>query len=147
MGTRAVYTFKDLDDKFHVYKHWDGYPAGAAIFFMNAIPYAWGGTRFEAGDFAAAFIVGNKEKGGGDIYFTKGPKHHGDLEYVYEIYQNSLDGLMIRAAEVRWYESKKRTAQKQIFRGSLVSFILRYGDEETKQRADEHWKLTPKQAA
>ena len=147
MGTRAVYTFNDGSDRFHVYKHWDGYPLGAASFFMNAIPYAWGGTRFEAMDFAAAFIAGNKKEGGGDVYFTKGPNAHGDLEYIYELHQNKLGGLMIKAFHVDWDDEKKKIIKKRFFNGSLFRFIDNYGDEETKQRADELWNLKPKAAA
>lgn len=149
MGTRAVYTFNDGDEKFHVYKHWDGYPEGAALFFMNAMSYAWGGKRFEAGDFAAAFIAGNKHQGGGDVYFTKGPNRHGDLEYIYELSQNSLGGLMIKAYSVSWDEEKKMTVKnkKPMFNGSLFAFISNYGDEETKKRAEEQWLPKEKQAA
>jgi hypothetical protein len=147
MGTRAVYTFKDGDKRFHVYKHWDGYPGGAAFFFMNALPYAWGGTRFEADEFAAAFIAGNKKEGGGDIYLTKGPNYHGDLEYVYELYQNNLGGIMIKAYHASWDDAKSRTVKTELFKGSLCAFVMKYGDAEDKQRADEHWKLSIKQAA
>ena len=147
MGTRAVYTFNDGDDKFHVYKHWDGYPEGAALFFMKAIPYAWGGTRFEASEFAAAFIAGNKPKDGGDVYLTKGPNAHGDLEYVYELYQNTLGGLMIKVHHANWDDVKSRTVKTQMFKGSLISFVDKYGDSEAKQLASDHWKLDQKQAA
>lgn len=85
MGTRAVYSFIDEKDTFHVYKHWDGYPTGAIEFIDNALPYAWTLPRFEAMDFSASFIAGNKSKGGGDVYNTDHWQHHGDLEYRYEI--------------------------------------------------------------
>ena len=149
MGTRAVYTFNDGDEKFHIYKHWDGYPEGSAIFFMNAIAYAWGGKRFEAGDFAAAFIAGNKKEGGGDVYFTKGPNRQGDLEYIYELSQNSLGGLMIKAYSLNWNEEKRVMvkSKKPMFNGSLFAFISNYGDEETRKRAEEQWLTKEKQAA
>lgn len=147
MGTRAVYTFKEGKERYHVYKHWDGYPEGAALFFMRAIPYAWGGKRFEAMDFAAAFVAGNKKEGGGDVYFTKGPNAHGDLEYVYELSQNDLGGLMVRALSVDWDDAKNVTVKKQIFKGSLLAFVQKYGRDESLQRAKEHWDLTPRQAA
>ena len=139
MGTRAVYTFKEGNERYHVYKHWDGYPEGAALFFMRAIPYAWGGTRFEAMDFAAAFVAGNKHKGGGDVYFTKGPNAHADLEYVYELYQNDLGGLMVKAYSADWDDEKGRTVKKQIFNGSLIAFAQEYGDDDTLRRAQIHW--------
>jgi len=63
MSTRAVYTFIDPElpqNTYHVYKHHDGYPTGAAIAIANAQPYAWPLGRFEADEFAAAFVAGNK---------------------------------------------------------------------------------------
>jgi hypothetical protein len=85
MGTRAVYSFIDEKDTFHVYKHWDGYPTGAIEFIDNALPYAWTLPRFEAMEFSASFIAGNKSKNGGDVYITDHWQNHGDLEYRYEI--------------------------------------------------------------
>jgi hypothetical protein len=91
MGTRAVYTFKDKHESFNVYKHYDGYPEGEGAgpgaygFIKAAKEFAWDLPRFEASDFAAAFIAANKQPGGGDIYFTDSYKNHGDLEYRYEI--------------------------------------------------------------
>lgn len=65
MATRAIYTFKDSDQTIHVYKHWDGYPESALKFIANALPFAWPMPRFEADDFAAAFVAANKPAGGG----------------------------------------------------------------------------------
>jgi hypothetical protein len=60
MSTRATYTFIDEHDTIHVYKHHDGYPTGALDAIGLAFPYAWTLPRFEADDFAAAFVAGNK---------------------------------------------------------------------------------------
>jgi hypothetical protein len=60
MSTRACYTFKDKHNTIHVYKHNDGYPTGAAEHIARALPYAWPLPRFEAVDFAAAFVAANK---------------------------------------------------------------------------------------
>lgn len=91
MSTRAVYTFIDKHDKFHVYKHWDNYPeheeakdVGAYAFIRQAKALAWDLPRFEASEFGAAFIATHKKEGGG-VYLTKGWKYHGDLSYRYEI--------------------------------------------------------------
>ena len=74
MSTRACYVFKDETDTFTVYKHFDGYPEGAASFFVKAIPYAWALPRYEAADFGAAFIAANKrvsdDMQGGNVYLT-----------------------------------------------------------------------------
>ena len=48
MGTRAVYTFIDEDNRFSVYKHWDGYPSRALGFIAAAQSFAWPLPRFEA---------------------------------------------------------------------------------------------------
>ena len=91
MGTRAVYTFKDENDSFSVYKHYDGYPegqgggTGAYGFIEAAKDFAWELPRFDASEFAAAFIAANKNKAGGDVYMTEGPQSHCDLSYRYEI--------------------------------------------------------------
>ena len=84
MGTRAVYTFIDELNCVSVYKHWDGYPAWACRFIANALPMAWPLPRFEAEEFAAAFVAANK-KGRGDIYLIAGPNTPGGLAYRYEI--------------------------------------------------------------
>lgn len=84
MGTRAVYTFIDEHDRHSVYQHWDGYPRWACRFIANALPLAWPLPRFEADEFAAAFVAANKQQPG-NIRLTSGPDPHGDLAYMYEI--------------------------------------------------------------
>lgn len=61
MSTRAMYTFRDGHGEYHVYKHHDGYPSGAIEAILNALLFAWTPPRFEADEFAAAFVAGNKE--------------------------------------------------------------------------------------
>ena len=68
MGTRAIYFFQDFDGStYGAYKHYDNYPSGAAYFIENAKAYAWEFPRFEADDFAAAFVAANKAKKGGEV--------------------------------------------------------------------------------
>lgn len=68
MGTRAIYFFEDRDGSVYgAYKHYDNYPSGAADFIENAKSYAWKFPRFEADDFAAAFVAANKAEGGGEV--------------------------------------------------------------------------------
>jgi len=89
MATRAIYRFKDEDETLQVYKHWDGYPKGANLAIQNAIEYAWALPRFEADDFAAAFVAANKTKEGGDVRLTnylEGQEIGGWIDYLYEIY-------------------------------------------------------------
>ena len=82
MSTRAVVTIRDERDTFHIYTHFDGYPEYQVKRINDALVFAWKLPRFEAMDFAAAFVRGAKECGG-NIYFTKGPENHSDLEYKY----------------------------------------------------------------
>jgi len=87
MATRAVYSFQDQYNTYHVYKHWDGYPEGALEFIAAALPYAWPLPRYEAADFAAAFIAANKKPEGGDVYMTDHWEKHSDIEYRYMVRQ------------------------------------------------------------
>ena len=67
MGTRAVYFFEDDDGMYGVYKHYDGYPQGAAHHIEAAKEWAWKFPRFEADEFASAFVAANKNKDGGEV--------------------------------------------------------------------------------
>jgi hypothetical protein len=92
MSTRAVYTFKDEYGEHHVYKHCDGYPMAAAEAISKTLPFAWPLPRFEADEFAAAFIQANKQSPGG-VRLTHGPQCHGDLAFEYVI---AFDGKSLR---------------------------------------------------
>ena len=67
MGTRAIYIFEDEHEEVHVYKHYDNYPLGAVDFIENAKEFAWELPRFEADEFAAAFVAANKNRTGGGV--------------------------------------------------------------------------------
>jgi hypothetical protein len=43
-----------------IYKHSDGYPEGAVCWITRALEFAWPLPRFEADEFAAAFVAANK---------------------------------------------------------------------------------------
>lgn len=66
MSTRACYRFipengpNDWPGVVTVYKHMDGYPSGAADAIEAALNFAWPLPRYEADDFAAAFVAANK---------------------------------------------------------------------------------------
>lgn len=125
MSTRACYTFVDDDQTLTVYKHQDGYPEGAVQWIAAGVKKAWPLPRFEAADMIAAFVAANKPDGGG-IYLCcpHGPdgwKHHGDLDYHYEI---SADDTTLM---VRVYKLGESGAWRQIFRGSLGAMQKRYG--------------------
>ena len=67
MGTRAAYLFDDGDSQHAVYKHWDGNPSDSAKFLAKAAGWAWDLPRFEADEFAAAFVAANKGAAGGNV--------------------------------------------------------------------------------
>mgnify|MGYP003130566871 len=67
MGTRAIYIFEDEHEEVWAYKHYDNYPRGAANFIEDAKEYAWEFPRFEADEFAAAFVAANKNPKGGEV--------------------------------------------------------------------------------
>ena len=106
MSTRGVYTFVDAHDKFHVYKHWDNYPdhpqgnedIGAYAWIRQAKELAWELPRFEASEFATAFIARHKHEGGG-VYLSKGARYHGDLSYHYTIRQKG-DKLEVKCKDM-----------------------------------------------
>lgn len=91
MSTRAVITFRDEDESFSVYQHFDGDPATVAANVDLAKEYAWPLPRFEACDFAAAYIRATK-KSGGNIYFSNGAESHDDLLHAYVVSLNVETG-------------------------------------------------------
>jgi hypothetical protein len=133
MGTRAVYTFRNEFEAYHVYKHWDGYPSGAAGFLTHALAYAWKLPRFEPDEFAAAFIAGNKKiHEGGDIRLLNtgdvGTAAPGDIEYWYEVWQAPNGQLIVRATAVDNWKGKMKI-EKTVFYGRLVDFIEQHDAE------------------
>ncbi len=96
MATRATYKFSDQYKSVFVYKHFDGMPACALQFIENAKRLAWPLPRFEADEFAAAFIAANKT-GSGDIRVTGSHEQHADADYRYEV-QLSHDGADLHVA-------------------------------------------------
>ena len=124
MSTRSVFSFHEagIKRKFHVYKHTDGYPAGAVRAFLNALPFAFDLPRFEADEFAAAFIAGNKKDSGG-VRYSNGPQHHPDLEYHYELWQGTDKTLMING----WRLGDKKT---RFYFGPLEQFVNIYKSKQ-----------------
>lgn len=108
MGTRAIYKFEDSDDECFVYKHYDNNPHGAAHFIEEAKSMAWRLPRFEADEFASAFVAANKNKAGGEVrlvsHHLKGEdeilESHHWCDYYYVI---SFDGeLQVEVQESRF---------------------------------------------
>lgn len=145
MGTRAVYSFFDNYDPsltfqkemgYHVYKHWDGYPEGAAGFFANTLEKAWKLPRYEADEFAAAFVAVNKGEGGGNVRLCHSQIEKYDIEYVYEIFRAKNQQLIIKAYTVDFWDDDKK--KSEFFYGRLKDFIINFGDNVAKKTWDTH---------
>lgn len=133
MSTRAVYTFIEGNGKnreeFHIYGHSDGYLSGATEKIKAAIKFAWKFPRFEASEFAAAFVRGNKDEGGGNIYLTTHWKDHGDLEYRYEIVGENGGEPQVIAYEITGYGSDN---WQELFRCPITKLDSYVEMEESK---------------
>jgi hypothetical protein len=142
MSTRAIYTFKGFGEQYHVFKHHDGYPKGAADAIKKALPYAWEMPRYEPDEFAAAFIAGNKPFGGG-VRVAKSRTQYSDVEFGYTIYplehkkqhdypQMNVGQLLIDVVSTDYWDGKK---EMLLFRGPLNSFLAQV--EKIQQEYDE----------
>lgn len=98
MSTTAVITFKDGDDSFAIYQHYDATPLAVAVAVFRARQFAWPLPRFEAGDFAAAYIRASKV-GGGNIYLSNGG--HIDLAFSYIVTRNDDNDLSLSIGRPR----------------------------------------------
>jgi hypothetical protein len=130
MSTRAVYTFKGFGETYHVYKHHDGYPSGAARWLGNALGNAWPLPRYEPDEFAAAFVAANKSGPGGVRLMTSRMEAR-DVEYGYTVFPLeakaqsafptlNVGTLMIEAVATDYWDGQNET---QIFRGPLARFL------------------------
>jgi hypothetical protein len=120
MGTRAIYTFAGLGEEYHVYKHYDGYPTGAAEFLKAALTRAWTLPRYEPDEFAAAFIAANKT-GEGDIRIAHSRYWAADVEYGYTV-SPSKKGPTVRVVATNYRDEKK--TEHLIWEGDLLEFIV-----------------------
>lgn len=134
MATRAAFTFTDEHDTHHVYKHFDGYPKGAARAIARTFSLAWEPPRFESDEFGAAFIAANKDRPGG-LRLTDHWRDHVDLQYRYEIFREEKT-LHVRALAVTCSYPKNLWESREIFSGPLCQFIEEHtqADEDTPHR-------------
>ena len=134
MSTRAMYTFTDAGGDVHVYNHHDGYPyckfpqgeGGGLVWINSAIKYAWELPRFEADDFAAAFVSANKQPRQGGVRLVN--KMHpwefaGDCEYWYKvkIAVPAFD-VWVDVYSVDWWQSDNLQGKK-IMSGALSELL------------------------
>lgn len=96
MGTRAVITFIDGHNSWHIYQQWDGDPDTVLANIERAKALAWSLPRFEADEFAAAYVAATKH-GEGNIRLTHHYNDHGDLAYRFEVRAGTNGILDVRA--------------------------------------------------
>lgn len=145
MSTRACIAFIDKnhpDNALHVYKHCDGYPTGILHTIREATKYAWKMPRFEADEFAAAFVTAAKigggieiaQRGGGVRLMPSGKWQDifpGDIEYCYEVLAAQGE-LCVRVFET--LPPAPRLRRKQIFYGTLDAVLLEVIGEQHEDR-------------
>ena len=133
MSTRAMYTFSDDSGANHVYKHHDGYPyckfpkgeGGGLVWIKKSLEYAWELPRFEADEFAAAFVAANKEPRQGGVRLVN--KVHpwefaSDCEYWYKvkIAVPALD-VWVDVYSVTWWENDRK--EELVLSGALSELL------------------------
>lgn len=125
MSTRAIYTVlgEKRESPIHIYIHYNGYPSGASEHINNALPYAWGLPRFEADEFAAALVAGNKFVSGSVRIFPSVPfsKLHTlacNIAYRYEITERE-GVIMVTCYSTDYWDELVET---KLFAGTLASF-------------------------
>ena len=135
MSTRGCYRFTDETQCLTVYKHSDNYPDGqhggvAAI--AKTLPIAWELPRFEADEFAAAFIAANKG-GSGNVRLLNTPDRTTlehmpfDIEYLYDVTEKG-GKLMVKVSEIvrpqGW--SGDTIEARKIASGTLQQMVTRF---------------------
>ena len=139
MSTRATFTFADQIDEVTVYKHHDGYPYGAAVSLMATVQSgrAWPQPRWEASEFAAAFVAANKDKPGG-IRILSAWDSAADIEWHYRIVQHPFGKrpLIVQAFRIVGMASGTgRLRTKKDWSGPLSHFLLNEGVTTDRQEA------------
>lgn len=136
MGTRAIYQFYDVDgDECFVYKHYDNYPEGAVHFIEDAKSMAWELPRFEADEFAAAFVAANKNKAGGEVrlvsHHLKGEDEilecHHWCDYYYVIHFDKTFGDLWVEVQESFYQKDGSTKWSEIWAGTHTEMMEKYG--------------------
>jgi hypothetical protein len=122
MATRGIYTFKDDSSEHHVYVHYDNYPNGAAEYFRDTLPLAWPLPRFEADEFAMAFVAAVK-KGPGQVRASKTRYDTINVEWGYTVYMKG-NTLMVRVDETDYWD---KIEEVLFFEGPMSEFLKQHG--------------------
>jgi hypothetical protein len=128
MSTRAIYSFIDATDTYHVYVHYDGYPSGAAAYFKQWLDsdLSWTLPRFEADEAAAGFIASIKTRQG-NVRIAKNRTDAVDVEYGYRIYQDNDNRLCVQCVTTNYWGVLH---EEVIFDGAMDTFIVTSGQIE-----------------
>lgn len=122
MSTRACYIFRDSEKDIAVYKHSDGDPEGAYQAIFKSLALAWPLPRFEADEFAAAFVAANKTTRG-EVRLINNSKGTWkgfpvDIEYVYLV-KSIGDQLEVKVWTV-YYDFEKSRWKKKSLTGWII---------------------------
>lgn len=131
-----MYEFKDDSGRWMVYVHHDGYPTGAAQKFTATLKsgLAWELPRFEADEFAAAFVAANKKQPG-SIRLLSGPQEATDIEFYYIVSQAANEGKLIIDAQRSHFGANDQHTGCTFYTGPLAAFIK--DAEKIEQREQE----------
>lgn len=127
MATRATYQFKTGYTTSTVYIHWDGYLAGAAHYFNEALKLRGGNAnevyKEQKRDMFACFVWANDQ-----ATMTDGHEAHGDTDYRYDVSRYGGEWKIVARKRVSYSNDEFEI----VYDGDLADFIEQYlteGDE------------------
>jgi len=121
MSTRAIYTFEDATEERHIFVHYDGYPRGAAKYFLQWLDagVSWTIPRFEADEAAAGFVAAIKT-GAGNVRIAGARFSYTDVEFGYRLFMRG-DTLHVQCATTDYWGDAP--AERVIFDGPMDVFL------------------------
>jgi hypothetical protein len=142
MATRALFSFLGGIAPVNVYKHYDGYPEGAASALVKALEVAWALPRYEADEFAAAFVAANKREAGGVRLAPSAElpaiwEQYSDIAFAYEFMQARNGQMIVRAYAVGFDDETQQPVFHVIFYGRFKEFLAMHGTEADKVAWDQ----------
>lgn len=133
MGTKAIIRFEDEDTRAWVYQQYDGYPSGVQSCITKALAYAWTLPRFEADEFAAAYLAANKKEGGGNFRICTKPSVTW-AEFVYVVEQTP-EGLFVRIGHCAGEDELGRPDYQTTWEGYVRDMHEAYANDDEEEDA------------
>ena len=129
MATRATLTVFDSQERYDIYRHYDGYPEsehGVLQAIVDAQRLALPLPSFQAGEFAAALIATLKTQPGG-VLLTSDARQHGDVAFRYVITERR-GALFVAVQQIDWQETDNGPQKdlREVFRGTLSEALTRF---------------------